>query len=160
MARPSDISEWERSGLMSPTNILQRFYDEIVSCIIEEQERAAIQNKFTWRKSDSQDVKHWDQKTFYSFLTQNSHPSSLPLLAGAGPILYSSMVYLSRFPFGSTQSGNTPPINTFEDLVRAVFWMLPDRAYLDGPRNASDQRKILFQSLADTGGNADISETE
>jgi len=160
MGRPSDISEWERSRLMTPTNILQRLYDEIVSYLIDEQEQAAIRNKFNWHKNVSQDVKHWGQETFQCFLAQNSYPSSLPLLVEAGPILYSITVYLSRFPFDSAPSGDTPPINTYEELLRAIFWMLPGRAYLDEPRTTSDQRKILFQSLADTGGNSDISETE
>jgi len=160
MSPPSEISEWERSGSMTPASILQKLYDKVVSYVIDEQEQAAIRDKFNWRTSISEDIKIWDKVTFQTLLAQNSYPSSQPLLVEAGPIIYSSMVCLSRFPFGSTQSKDNLPINTYEDLLRAIFWMLPERACLDEPRTTSDHRKILFQSLADTGGKSDIDETE
>ncbi|RDL33726.1 uncharacterized protein BP5553_08094 [Venustampulla echinocandica] len=160
MPPPSDISDWEKSGLMTPEKIRQRLYDQIVSYCFDENEHAALREKFNSPVVGMNGIKHWDQAIFQNFLSELSIPSSLPLLTEAGPILFSSAVYMSRFPFNTQPIRDLPSNLTYEDLLRAIFWVLPERASVDRTRTASDQRRIIFQSLADISGDFGFDEEE
>jgi hypothetical protein len=147
---------------MTQPKILQRLYDEIVSCAETPDEHSELRQRFSAVTKNSNNAQTWDATAFTSFLAQNSSPSSLPLLEEVAPILYSSAVYLSNFPFHSCLVASAKSNLTYEALLRATFWSIPGRShrYLDRARSASDQRRLLFQSLADINGTFPFDKSE
>ncbi|MCJ1382881.1 hypothetical protein MMC17_005994 [Xylographa soralifera] len=153
------IVSWEKEGLMTPEQIIQRLDREIEQYGFHEK-LAIIQKNFDSVCIETKGVKHLDEAGFVKFLAR-AFPSSFDPFVKTGPILYTSAVYLARFPFMTGE----PSLLTFKAFVRALTMMLPDRAACWGgghssygadgehlisrERNAIDQTRLLFQSLAD-----------
>ena len=153
------IVSWEKEGLMTPEQIMQRLDGEMKRYGFHEK-LVVIQQNFDFVCVETKVVKHLDEAGFVKFLARAFPPSFDPFI-DVGPILYTSAVYLARFPFMAEE----PSLLTFTALVRAVTMMLPDRAHCWGggessngasgehlisrERNAIDQKRLLFHSLTD-----------
>jgi hypothetical protein len=161
MTEDGRIQEWEWTGLMTTDQVLQRLDDEINEYIIfVELEHAALRNNFdSVCLVDSDGTKYWSESIFVNFLAR-SVPFSAAVFVETGKIIYANALYLGSFPF---KADNTRL--TYEKLLRFLFWVLPERAtrLMGGAlssrnekdtiivrvRTAADQRRLLFQSLAE-----------
>ncbi|KAM5438265.1 hypothetical protein MferCBS31731_005126 [Microsporum ferrugineum] len=154
----SDIEQldrWVIDGCMTPERILKRVTEQHGHCGLRESEYIRLQNFFDSHCVQEAGTAHLDRDTFVSFLKT---PSNVPsLFDEAGDILYSSVLYLSRYPFRLSTSQTM----TLEEFARALVWALIDapfdelRArplYAEGNlcrgRTWADHRRAIFQSLA------------
>jgi hypothetical protein len=124
---------------------------------------------------DSEDVKFGNRdQTFQRFLELPGEIQDRvwfyalpdPLFSEVGPILYSTALNLGMFPFNTEEE--SPSFLTYEMFVRAVLWVHPERFDVMGAgaqfggdgvarivnrfRSSTDQRRLLFESLADCKG--------
>ncbi|MCJ1295960.1 hypothetical protein MMC34_007525 [Xylographa carneopallida] len=153
------IERWEKEGLMTPEQIMQRLDDKIETYGFYD-ERATVQKNFDSACTETNGVKHLDEAGFVKFLAQ-AFPPSFDLFIETGPVLYTSVVYLAQFPFMTAE----PSLLTFRALVRALALMLPTTAHCWGGGESSngtsgehlisrersdiDRIRLLFQSFAD-----------
>ncbi|MCJ1434094.1 hypothetical protein MMC27_003460 [Xylographa pallens] len=150
---------WQKKGSMTPEQIIQRLDAKLETYGFYEK-LAAIQKNFDSVCVENKGIKHLNEAGFVKFLAR-AFPTSFDPFVDAGPILYTSAVYLARFPFMTGE----PSLLTFAALVRALALMLPDKAncwcaghassdgrderLISRERSAIDQIRLFFQSLAD-----------
>ncbi|KAF4624205.1 hypothetical protein G7Y89_g13968 [Cudoniella acicularis] len=164
------IPEWEKAGLMTRERVMDRLHKTMKFHF--DQGAFALRENFNTFAVEIHGFNYWNQESFINFLGKNSKPSSLPLVADAGTILFHLAQYLGSFPFRTGPSETSPPAIGFEELLGAIFWLLPgnaerstgagsmgDDVYMRA-RSAADRRRLLFESLADSKGDFAFDETE
>lgn len=151
------FAQWESQGQMSKAQVLQRLDEKMdFYFYYDPNHQYIIENFDTLTKENS---RCWDESAFIAFLTSRFPPSSTSI-SEAGPILYSSAIYLAGFPFVE----NPEPLLTLEALKRAVLlcsacndcWIAEATSYSGSTgevvrcrgRTETAYIRLIFQSLA------------
>ncbi|EPE27652.1 hypothetical protein GLAREA_04443 [Glarea lozoyensis ATCC 20868] len=164
------IPKWEELGLLSPSSIASRLHKEIIGRCLKEDTR--LRSQFLLYSVKKGNTQYWNESSLKNFLTVDS----IENIAHHSNVVYSVIFlllrYLSEFPFGTKLNTSDPGLITSEELLRAVFWLLPgkaERALGAGclgaavnvrARSAADQRRLLFEGLADVERDFAFNEAE
>ncbi|KAH8687249.1 hypothetical protein BGZ60DRAFT_425164 [Tricladium varicosporioides] len=119
-----------------------------------------FQAKFSAHSINIAGIDYWNEVSLRNFLAVESSSSFLYLRDEVSPILFEVLQYLGCFPFRMNGGQPRPAAITCDELLSAVFWLLPGKAqkgtgagtigndiYMRA-RSAADQRRLLFESLA------------
>ncbi|EFE32160.1 uncharacterized protein ARB_01051 [Trichophyton benhamiae CBS 112371] len=149
------LDKWISGGYMTPERILNRLTESSEYCGLRESEYIGLKEFFDRQGTEEAGIAYVDRDAFVSFLKGSSPVFSL--FDEAGDILYSSVLYLSRYPFDLGTSRKM----TLEQLARALIWALIDAPFNDlrartlydesnfcRGRTWADHRRAIFQSLA------------
>ncbi|EFR01686.1 hypothetical protein MGYG_04689 [Nannizzia gypsea CBS 118893] len=146
---------WITGGHMTPERILTRLTENHDHCGLRESEYARLKELFDSHGTQEGGISYIDRDVLVSLLKSSSSVPSL--FDEAGDILYSSVLYLSKYPFQLGMSSKM----TLEELARALVWALIDAPFnelrastlyeegnLCRGRTRADHRRAIFQSLA------------
>ncbi|KAK2831982.1 hypothetical protein FQN49_006972 [Arthroderma sp. PD_2] len=158
MWRESDIElldGWIKEGNMIPERILERLTEARGYGGLQESEYIGIKRAFASHGVEEAGTVRLGEDGFISFLKSSSTTPSL--LNEAGNILYSSLLYLSKYPF-QLDASQTMTLGGFS---RAILWALIDHPFGEirgrtlyaesnfcRGRTPADYRRAIFQSLA------------
>lgn len=149
------LDKWISGGYMTPERILNRLTEGHEYCGLRESEYIGLKEFFDSQGTEESGIEYIDRDALVSFLRRSSPVPSL--FDEAGDILYSSVLYLSRYPF---EMGTSQKM-TLEQLARALIWALIDAPFNElrartlyqesnfcRGRTWADHRRAIFQSLA------------
>lgn len=147
------VEELAAQGLLIPDTILKTLNEKVLEWRVfkEETEVPHLRKTFDFIARDENGTKRLIQSAFLSFLEASGFLP--PSLRDAGALVYCSLLHLSQYPLYLS----IPETLTFEALMRALAWTMPDRSrhfYDEGhdsrSRSPADSRRQLFQSFATT----------
>jgi hypothetical protein len=153
------LADWMAKGLLRPDRLLKSLDEDIENGIFSSEERRNLRHHFKshGNKAGAEEILTEVTLTtlLKSLLVDFAH---FELLEKAGSILFRSLVYLSSYPFPSKAD-----YLTYEGLARALLLALPSRARkfmgscsFNRARTMSDERRLIFQSLASSKGGKDL----
>jgi hypothetical protein len=153
------IPKWEKLGLLSPSSIASRLHNEIAGQCPKEYTR--LKTQFLVYSIEKEKTHYWDENSLKNYLAAESSENVAHYSNAVHSVIFRLLRYLSEFPFGTNLDTLEVGLITSEELLRAVFWLLPGKAeralgagslnndvYMRA-RSAADQRRILFEGLAD-----------
>ncbi|KAH6682626.1 hypothetical protein B0J14DRAFT_555914 [Halenospora varia] len=154
------LGKWEGLGLLSPPSIMNRLQALVKRALGPEE--GHLQAKFSAHSIKIGGIDYWNETSIKNFLASKSSLSSASLRDEVSPILFEVLQYLGSFPFRENCGDSKLAAITCDELLRATFWLLPGKAqkgtgagilgddiYMRA-RSAADQRRLLFESLANT----------
>lgn len=146
------VHELAAQGLLAPDAVLNALTRVIERDVLDEEtELLYLRKALDSFGTEESGTKRLTQSAFLSFLESSGFLP--PSMRDAGALVYRSLLYLSQYPFYRS----IPEALTYNDLVRALAWILPERSrriydesYDTRSRSPADFRRQLFQSFATT----------
>jgi hypothetical protein len=123
-----------------------------------------FRNKFLTHSCNKGENQYWNGTSLKIIFLSEFENCGASLIEEVSPIVFKLLKYLSSVPFRTNLDVLEPDLIKTEELLRAVFWLLPREAqnttwmrslagYVHmGARSAADQRRLFFEGLANFEG--------